>query len=114
MISETLAAALASYWQHHPTRGVLICNSIPEASALPQSRVDEWLHAALHQAHKQDIKGKALTPFLLQRLAVESDGATVDAILSLIKNNARVAAEIAVAYGQLGVVRPRFLHHNQK
>lgn len=98
---ETLAEALQEHWRHHPHLGVLICNPIPQADALNQEQVQKWLNLALEEARNQSIQGKALTPFLLKDLSERSQGATVGANLSLIKNNALLAAKIAVALEKL-------------
>lgn len=46
----------------------------------------------------QGISGKAVTPFLLQRIFVLSEGRSLKANIALVKNNARLAADIAVAF----------------
>jgi pseudouridine-5'-phosphate glycosidase len=60
-------------------------------------QVEEALLQGEHEAREAGIVGKALTPFLLDRLASLTDGASVQANLSLLRNNARVAAQIARA-----------------
>ena len=49
------------------------------------------------QAERLQISGRELTPFLLSRMAQQSGGATLKANIALLENNARVAAEIAIA-----------------
>ena len=61
------------------------------------AQVDQWLEQALHEAKRQNISGKPLTPFLLNALKELSGGKTVQANLALIENNARLAARLAVA-----------------
>jgi pseudouridine-5'-phosphate glycosidase len=68
----------------------------PEAEILPE-KIENYLAAALREARDTEIFGKNLTPFLLRRLAELSDGATLRANIALLKQNARVAAEIAQA-----------------
>jgi pseudouridine-5'-phosphate glycosidase len=53
---------------------------------------------ANEEAHKKSIRGKALTPFLLQRISELTGGKSLQANLSLLLNNARLAAQIASAY----------------
>ena len=47
------------------------------------------------------VTGKETTPYLLARVAELSAGKSLDANIALVINNARVAAQIACAYGQL-------------
>jgi pseudouridine-5'-phosphate glycosidase len=53
------------------------------------------LRTALQQAEAQGVRGKDVTPFLLARLAELTGGETLRANLALLRNNARVAAELA-------------------
>lgn len=77
--------------------GMLIANPVPEADALPQATVEAWIDAALADATAQGVAGKAVTPFLLQRMFELSDGRSLTANIALVENNARLAARIAVA-----------------
>jgi pseudouridine-5'-phosphate glycosidase len=54
----------------------------------------------LKQADEQGVSGRQLTPFLLSRMAEASKGATLNANIALLKNNARVAATIAKALSE--------------
>jgi pseudouridine-5'-phosphate glycosidase len=65
-------------------------------SLLLQRVLDE----ALAAAERGRIVGKDLTPFLLARMSQQSEGATLRANVALLENNARVAAQIAVALNQ--------------
>jgi pseudouridine-5'-phosphate glycosidase len=78
--------------------GVLICNPIPADAALDPQLVENIVAEALERAAAAGVRGKALTPFLLQELEKKTGGATVAANHALAVSNARVAAEIAVAY----------------
>ncbi|HEX2019367.1 MAG TPA: pseudouridine-5'-phosphate glycosidase [Aurantimonas sp.] len=77
--------------------GMLIANPVPEADALPQAAVEAWIDTALADAQTQGIAGKAVTPFLLQRMFELSEGRSLTANIALVENNARLAARIAVA-----------------
>jgi pseudouridylate synthase len=78
--------------------GVLIANPIPEEAALDPLRVQSVIAAALVEAEAGGVVGKALTPFLLGRIAAATGGDAVRANRALALDNARVAAAIAVAY----------------
>ncbi len=75
--------------------GVVV--SRPEPSGLSPEVLRDLTQAAHADAHAAGVRGKDLTPYLLERLAVRSDGATVQANLRLLEGNARLAAEIASA-----------------
>lgn len=77
--------------------GLLVCNPIPEAHALPRAVVDAAIDSALADAARQGIAGKAVTPFLLARVNALTGGDSLAANVALVLDNARLAAAIAVA-----------------
>jgi pseudouridylate synthase len=79
--------------------GLVIVVPPPAASALKRKDVEKYLKAALAEAKKKKIEGKAVTPFLLTELSRLSKGKTLKANLDLLENNARIAALIAVSLG---------------
>ncbi|MBK1795429.1 pseudouridine-5'-phosphate glycosidase [Devosia sp. WQ 349] len=76
--------------------GVLIANPIPEADAWEPEAIEAFITQALADAETQGIAGKATTPFLLKRIFELTEGRSLASNIALVKNNARVAAEIAV------------------
>jgi pseudouridine-5'-phosphate glycosidase len=66
--------------------------------SVPAEKVELALRTALQQAESEGVRGKQVTPYLLSRLADLSGGGTLRANLALLRNNARVAAEIARAF----------------
>lgn len=96
--AEEAAHILWNRFERLGQGGVLIANPAPEDVALPRERVEGWIEAALAAASERGVVGKALTPFLLQFLAEHSGGDAVATNCALAKCNARVAAQIAVAY----------------
>jgi pseudouridylate synthase len=81
--------------------GVLIANPIPEADAWEASAIEGYIAQALADADARGIKGKATTPFLLQRIFELTEGRSLKSNIALVKNNARVAARIAVELADL-------------
>ncbi len=69
----------------------------PVSEGLPFERVRAWVEEANAEAQSRGIQGKALTPFLLRRLAEQSKGATDRVNRRLLVENARLAGEIARA-----------------
>ena len=77
--------------------GVLVCNPIPEADAIPDGELDEAIERALEDASAAGVGGKRLTPYLLSHLARSTGGRAVAANMALARHNAQVAADLAVA-----------------
>ncbi|ODT71078.1 MAG: pseudouridine-5-phosphate glycosidase [Pelagibacterium sp. SCN 63-23] len=77
--------------------GVLIANPIPEGDAWEAEVIEAKIAQALADAESQGIAGKATTPFLLQRIFELTEGKSLQSNIALVKNNAKVAARIAVA-----------------
>jgi pseudouridine-5'-phosphate glycosidase len=75
----------------------LVCVPVPEDAEIPMDSLREVLDEAINEAEQRNVLGRELTPFLLSRMAERSGGATLRANIALLENNARVAAEIAVA-----------------
>ena len=75
--------------------GILVCVPVPEADALAEASAREAVDRAVAEAFEAGIAGPALTPWLLARIAVLTDGASVRANTSLIVNDAHVAGELA-------------------
>ena len=77
--------------------GMLVTVPIPAEFEPPADQMEAAITQALAEAEVQGIKGKAMTPFLLTRVSALTGEASLRANLALLENNARVAAEIAVA-----------------
>jgi pseudouridine-5'-phosphate glycosidase len=93
-----LAAILAMRFDALGQGGVLVANPIPAEAALARADIDAVIESALREAHAAGVRGKALTPFLLGRIAAVTGGKAVAANRALAESNAALAAEIAVAY----------------
>ncbi|SDR46440.1 pseudouridine-5'-phosphate glycosidase [Rhizobiales bacterium GAS113] len=81
--------------------GLLIANPIPEEHALPAEKIDLAIATAVAEAEGRGIGGKALTPFLLSRINELTGGESLKSNIALVRNNAALAAKIAVAYAAL-------------
>jgi len=90
-----VAAVLAN--RARPDTGVLVTAPIPEAAELDVAMLDGVLAQALVDSDAAGIKGAAVTPFVLGRIAEATAGRSVPANLALAEHNAQVAAAIAVA-----------------
>jgi pseudouridylate synthase len=78
-------------------QALLVTVPVPAGAEVPSKILKTILDESLNQAQQNKITGRELTPFLLARMSELSDGATLRANISLLENNARVAAQIAVA-----------------
>jgi pseudouridine-5'-phosphate glycosidase len=99
--AEDIAKAM---WLHHQLgtgTGLLIANPIPEAAALSPAFIDGTIADAVREAEERGIGRKDVTPFLLSRINELSKGESLKANIELVKNNAALAAKMAVAYAAL-------------
>lgn|SRR5687767_782284 len=78
---------------------LLVTVPVPEEFEVPHQQLQTVLDEAIASAERNHIGGPELTPFLLSQMADRSHGSTLRANIALLENNARVAAEIAVALG---------------
>ena len=78
-------------------QGVLVCNPIAETLALSQESVEAAIAEALDAATRQGVSGKALTPFLLDRVVEATGGESLESNQGLMAANAQLAGAIAVA-----------------
>jgi pseudouridine-5'-phosphate glycosidase len=97
---EELACAVRAHFALGLGTGVLVANPIPAADELPAEIYERVLEAALSEADRRNVRGRDVTPFLLERLRALSGGESVRSNLALLTNNARVGAQLAGALGQ--------------
>ena len=97
-----IAAAMRAKWAIGLPGGLVVANPVPAQFAMPRERIDAAIAQALHEAQQQGVHGKRSTPFLLARVAELTGGDSLATNIQLVLNNARLAAAIAVHYGQLG------------
>jgi pseudouridylate synthase len=96
--SPAQVAALArTHWALGSTSAILVVTPVPETDEIPAEEIADVIEDALAAAREQNISGKAVTPFLLTRIAEKTAGRSLQANLALLKNNARLAAQIAQA-----------------
>ncbi|TIS95950.1 pseudouridine-5'-phosphate glycosidase [Mesorhizobium sp.] len=98
---EEIAGAMLLHEQIGSGTGILVANPIPETDALDPAFIDGTIAAAVAEAEKRGIGRKELTPFLLARINELSQGRSLKANIALVRNNAALAARIAVAHARL-------------
>lgn len=77
--------------------GILVTNPVPAAEEWPMEEARQTIEQAVAEADAHHITGKALTPYLLERISELSDGRSKKANKALLLNNARLASQIATA-----------------
>lgn len=95
--SAEIAAMLKVKWEMGLKGSVLIANPIPADLEIPAAIMEEHIVLALDAASRAGVRGKDLTPYLLSYIAKHTNGESLDANIALIKNNAAIGAQIAVA-----------------
>lgn len=95
--SAEIAAMLKVKWDMGLKGSVLIANPIPADLEIPAAIMEEHIVLALDAASRAGVRGKDLTPYLLSYIAKHTNGESLDANIALIKNNAAIGAQIAVA-----------------
>jgi pseudouridine-5'-phosphate glycosidase len=96
-VDDALAAARVVREQLARGAGIVIAVPIDAADALDRGEAAAQVNGAIEAAERQGVRGAALTPFLLGRLSDATGGRSLAANLSLLRTNARVAAQIALA-----------------
>lgn len=98
---EEVVKFAKAHWEMELSSAVLVTVPPPVEVALSNDVVERAINQALEEANIADIHGQAVTPFLLSRISELTEGASLRANLGLLRNNARVAAEIAchLSYG---------------
>jgi len=98
--ADQVADLAQAHWGLGLNSALLVVVPPPKEVALPVKEVEKAVEQALHEAQEQAIRGQAVTPFLLGRVSELTGQSSLKANLGLLQNNARVAAEIAVALAQ--------------
>ena len=95
-VADVAAAVRAHVDLGLPT-GVVVANPVPATAEMPADVYEPALAGALAAAEAAGIRGRAVTPFLLDRLRVLTGGVSVAVNRALLAHNAAVAAELAAA-----------------
>ena len=78
--------------------GLLVVNPIPHEYEMPKGYIDQIITKSIEEANKLNVTGKDITPFLLQRIADETEGKSLESNIQLVYKNAEVGSQIACAY----------------
>ncbi|MBL7163196.1 MAG: pseudouridine-5'-phosphate glycosidase [Anaerolineales bacterium] len=92
-----VAEIARAHWGLGLDSAILVAVPPPKESALPAGDAERAIEQALLEAEQENVRGQAVTPFLLARVSDLTGHSSLKANLALLLNNARVAAEVAVA-----------------
>lgn len=94
---KEVGEVLSAKWSTGLAGGVVIANPVPEAYSMDATYLHGVIEQALAAAARDQIKGKAVTPYLLSKVKELTAGKSLVSNIELVINNARLAAEIAIA-----------------
>jgi pseudouridylate synthase len=97
---EETAEIMSAHWGTGSNSGIVVANPPPKESAMPRAEIEKMLEDALELAKKENVRGKAVTPFLLSHLGGQGGGQTLATNIALLVRNAEVAAQIAAVYSR--------------
>ena len=89
------AEAAKTQWDLGLNGGILLTNPIPEKDSMDEEKINKAIEEALKEAEEKGIHGKETTPFLLSKVLEVTEGKSLEANIALVKNNARLGAEVA-------------------
>lgn len=95
--TREIAAAFRMRFNLGVPGGQLIANPVPESAQIAAKDIEPIIAQAIAEAEAQHISAKNVTPFLLQCIFELTNGASLNTNIALIKNNAKLAAELAIA-----------------
>lgn len=93
----SLARAAALHFGMATDTGVVVANPVPAADEMPEELYDAALAGALADAAAAGVRGRAVTPFLLDRLRERTGARSVATNVALLRSNARLAGALASA-----------------
>lgn len=99
--AEEIASILHTKKQLQLRGGSVIANPIPEVYEMEYQEINEAIDRAINEAAEKRIKGKVITPFLLNRIKEITKGKSLEANIKLVCNNAKLAAQIAIHWSLL-------------
>ncbi|SVA95851.1 uncharacterized protein METZ01_LOCUS148705, partial [marine metagenome] len=97
--AEEIARCMKVKWELGLDGGLVIANPVLPEDAMDEVVIEEAIAKSLKEASEKGIDGKAVTPFLLERISQLTDGESLKTNIALVFNNALLGAKIASAYG---------------
>ncbi|MDF2521153.1 MAG: psuG [Clostridia bacterium] len=98
---EEAAKMLKAKWDLDLKGGVVVANPIPAEYEANQEMINKAIDSAISELNEKSVNGKEVTPFLLSKVKELTGGESLEANIALVKNNAKLAAQIAAEYSRL-------------
>ncbi len=83
------------------SQGALILNPVPQEYSLDADWMEEKIEEAIAMMEKDHVTGKAVTPYLLDKLVGITGGKSLSTNMALIENNAKLGGELAAELAKL-------------
>lgn len=96
-----IAKAIATKEELGMSQGMLICNPIPEEYSMDAKEIESVIEKAVEEANTLGVKGKNITPFLLDKIQKLTKGKSLESNIKLVFNNAKLATQIATELCEL-------------
>ena len=97
---QEAARVLRAKWDLGLSGGVMLANPVPADSEIPAAEITPHIEQALRDMDALGLTGKETTPYLLGRIVEITGGRSLETNIALVRNNARVAAQVAVAFAE--------------
>jgi pseudouridine-5'-phosphate glycosidase len=94
---DEIAAVARSQWEMGEKTALLVVQPPPSEYDIPAADIERSILKAVADAKSRGIRGPAVTPFLLDRVKSLTGGKSMETNLALLKNNAKLAAQIAIS-----------------
>ena len=98
---DALANILKTKWSLGLNGGIVVANPVPQAYAMDGATINKAINQALLKAEEEGIKGKDVTPFLLDKVKEITGGKSLETNIQLVYNNARLGGQLAVKYKEI-------------
>ena len=98
---KEVARVMKAKWSLELKGSILVANPIPKEFEADSVMINEAINNAIVMAAAQGVEGKEITPFVLKHIANATSGKSLAANVALVKNNARLGAEIAAAFSDM-------------
>lgn len=96
-----IAKAIATKEELGMLQGMLICNPIPKEYSMDAKEIESVIEKAVEEANELGVKGKNITPFLLDKIQKLTKGESLESNIKLVFNNAKLATQIATELCEL-------------
>jgi pseudouridine-5'-phosphate glycosidase len=96
--AQEIAAFIAVHRELRSSGGILVANPVPHEAEIPYAHMTGIIAGAVDDAARAGVRGKAVTPWLLDRILTLTGGRSLETNAALVQNNAALAASIARAY----------------